>query len=69
MLANVIVSIVLLLIVGYVSYYIYKEKKKGRRCIGCSAANSCTKTACVSLNKETIDKIKEDIIKEKKEQL
>ena len=38
----IIVLIVLCLVVG-ASYYIYKEKKKGRRCIGCPMAGNCAK--------------------------
>lgn len=37
---NVIVLAVLLLIVGSACRYIYKEKKSGRKCIGCPAAGS-----------------------------
>ncbi|MCR5654707.1 MAG: FeoB-associated Cys-rich membrane protein [Lachnospiraceae bacterium] len=40
---NVIATIVILAIVGGASYYIYKEKKKGTRCIGCPMAGNCSK--------------------------
>ena len=33
--ANIIVTVILICIVGAALYYIYKEKKKGTRCIGC----------------------------------
>ncbi len=33
---------ILLIIVGAAVRYIYKEKKKGVRCIGCPAAGCCS---------------------------
>lgn len=39
--ANVIVILVLLLIVGAVAVYVIKAKKKGQKCIGCPYANKC----------------------------
>ncbi len=41
--ADIIVSIILIVIVGGAIYYIYKEKKKGIKCIGCPMAGNCTK--------------------------
>ncbi len=41
--ADIIVSIILLVLVGGAVYYIYKEKKKGTRCIGCPMAGNCQK--------------------------
>lgn len=41
--ANIVVSIILIAIVGGAIYYIYKEKKKGTRCIGCPMAGNCAK--------------------------
>lgn len=43
---NAIAIVVLALIVGGASFYIYKEKKKGVKCIGCPNAKHCTKAAC-----------------------
>lgn len=40
-LGNIIVIAVLILAVSGACIYLYKEKKKGRRCIGCSYANTC----------------------------
>ena len=40
--ANVIVGGILLAVVIAAVRYIYKEKKRGTRCIGCSAAGSCS---------------------------
>ena len=32
---------ILLVLVGAAFFYIWKEKKKGRRCIGCPSAECC----------------------------
>lgn len=39
--ANVIASLVILLIVGWAVRYIYKAKKSGVKCIGCPNGGSC----------------------------
>ena len=39
--ANVIIALIILLIVGVAVVYIVKEKKKGVQCIGCPAAATC----------------------------
>ncbi len=50
MITNVIAAIIILFIVGGASIYIYKEKKKGTKCIGCPMAGNCAshshKKAC-----------------------
>jgi len=38
---NAIIITVLIVIVSAVSIYIYKEKKKGRKCIGCPYSGTC----------------------------
>lgn len=38
---NVIAIAVLLLMIGGAIAYIYREKKKGRHCIGCPMAGNC----------------------------
>ncbi len=40
---NIIILVVLVLVVGSASYYIWKEKKRGNKCIGChmSGNGSC----------------------------
>lgn len=38
---NIILSIILLLIIGGALFYIIREKKKGRKCIGCPHSKSC----------------------------
>ena len=40
-LANIIIIVILLAAVSGACVYIYKEKKKGRHCIGCPSAASC----------------------------
>lgn len=40
--ANMILVIVLLLILGSASVYIIRAKKKGVKCIGCPAGASCS---------------------------
>ena len=41
--ANIIAGIIVVAAVSAASYYIYKEKKKGTRCIGCPMAGNCHK--------------------------
>ena len=36
-----VIVLVLLVIIGGASLYIYKEKKKGKKCIGCPYSGSC----------------------------
>ncbi|MBR5809593.1 MAG: FeoB-associated Cys-rich membrane protein [Clostridia bacterium] len=43
---NVILILILLLAVGGALLYIYREKKKGRTCIGCPYAKECSKKSC-----------------------
>ena len=47
---NVIATLILIAIVGSASYYIYKEKKKGTKCIGCPMAGNCKKATCHDMN-------------------
>lgn len=42
-LVNVVVTLIIVALVGAACYYIYKEKKKGTRCIGCPMAGNCAK--------------------------
>lgn len=39
---DLIVLGIVLLLVFAASYYIYKQKKKGVKCIGCSSAGACS---------------------------
>lgn len=40
--ADVIVLLIVIAVVGAASLYIYKNRKKGVKCIGCPYANSCS---------------------------
>ena len=40
---NIIATAVIAAIVGAACVYIYKEKKKGTKCIGCPMAGNCQK--------------------------
>lgn len=52
--ANIIATIILLAVVGAACYYIYKEKKKGTRCIGCPMAGNCAKAhACQEMQQKS----------------
>lgn len=44
--ADIVIIAVLALVVGGAGYYIYRSKKKGRACIGCPYADSCSKKHC-----------------------
>ncbi len=39
--ADIIVIAILVLIISLACAYIYKERKKGRHCIGCPSAGRC----------------------------
>lgn len=43
---NLIVIGILLILVGIAVFYIWKEKKKGTRCIGCPSAGCCSGSGC-----------------------
>ena len=49
---DIIVIAVIIAIVGGASAYIYKEKKKGVRCVGCSFAGQCGKQGSCSCREE-----------------
>ena len=49
---DIVVGIIIALIVGAAAFYIIKEKKKGKKCIGCPYACSCSKTNCSSKKDE-----------------
>jgi len=48
---NIIIVAILVILVGSASFYIWKEKKKGKKCIGCPYSG----TASCHCNKKTID--------------
>ena len=39
---NLIIIVVVAAIIGFASLYIYKEKKRGVKCIGCPNGCSCS---------------------------
>lgn len=39
---NVIIIAILVIVIGAASLYIYKEKKHGKRCVGCPYAGGCS---------------------------
>jgi len=41
LIANIIIILILAVCLTAACLYIYKEKKKGRHCIGCPMAGSC----------------------------
>lgn len=43
---DIITGAILLAIVGGAIFYIVREKKKGRKCIGCPHACTCKKDKC-----------------------
>lgn len=49
---------ILLIIIGAAIRFIWKEKKKGRRCIGCPASGCCSGNCC-SIEKKKVDKREE----------
>ena len=48
---NLIIIIALIIILGLAGGYIYKEKKKGNKCIGCPNSSLCSKKSCGCSNK------------------
>ena len=52
--ADVIATIVIVLLFTGACSYIYKEKKKGSHCIGCPMAKNCARAKC--LKEEQISK-------------
>ena len=48
MVKDIIVIMILGIILGFVTSYIVKEKKKGTKCIGCPNAKTCGKKTCDS---------------------
>ena len=39
---NFIIIAVLVLIIGFAAWYVYKSKNNGRKCIGCPDSGSCS---------------------------
>lgn len=57
---DILPILIIVLIVGAAALYIYRQKKKGRKCIGCPYCDSCqsrgTKNACSSNSEEKDNK-------------
>ena len=47
--ANVIITLIIILAIGTAVGYIIKAKRSGKKCVGCPYSDSCTKKGC---NKE-----------------
>ncbi|MBE6708507.1 MAG: FeoB-associated Cys-rich membrane protein [Ruminococcaceae bacterium] len=43
---NIIVIGVIVLIVGFAVFYVYKAKKSGKKCIGCPDSGICKSGGC-----------------------
>lgn len=42
---NIIIIAILVVIVGLAAFYVYRAKKKGKKCIGCPDSCSCSSNA------------------------
>lgn len=49
---DIILTLIILAIVGFAVVYIYKQKKKGVKCIGCSCSKGCS-CGCNDLKNKT----------------
>jgi len=56
MIENAILIAVIVIVIGAASFYIYKEKKKGVKCVGCPYAKECAKKNCGSSHTEGFDR-------------
>lgn len=43
---NIIIVVAIVAIVGLASFYVYKSKKRGKKCIGCPYADACGQKNC-----------------------
>ena len=43
---DIIIVAVLVLIIGSASFYIYRAKKSGQKCIGCPSSKECSGKSC-----------------------
>jgi len=53
--SDIIFGAIIVLIIGLAVFYIVKEKKKGKKCIGCPMSGCCSK-ACSSNKKSVLKK-------------
>ena len=52
---NIIIIAILVCMIGGIIYYLYKEKKRGRTCIGCPYGGQCGSSrngSCCAEHKE-----------------
>ena len=49
---DIIIIAVIVIMLGGAIFYIIREKKKGKKCIGCPYAGSCGKENCESKKKQ-----------------
>jgi hypothetical protein len=49
---DIVIVIILVAILAFAIGFILKEKKRGKKCIGCLYADSCKSKSCASSNKE-----------------
>ncbi|MGN0438942.1 MAG: FeoB-associated Cys-rich membrane protein [Lachnospiraceae bacterium] len=42
---NIIIVIILILLIAAAIFHLWKEKKKGRKCMGCTMAGCCSKNS------------------------
>lgn len=47
---DAIIIIILTIVLGGAAFYVYRSKKKGRKCIGCPYADSCPSGGGCSCN-------------------
>lgn len=54
MIDDIIIIVVIVLIIGFSILYLIKQKKKGRKCIGCPYSDSCSKNKCTPKNNKKV---------------
>ena len=42
--ADLVIGLILLVVLGAAAFYVYKARKSGHKCIGCPHAGSCGKS-------------------------
>lgn len=42
MVENIIIIAIIVLVLGFAAFYVYKAKKSGKKCIGCPDSGSCS---------------------------
>lgn len=43
---NIIIIAILVVVLGIAALYVYRAKKKGKKCIGCPDGGSCSESKC-----------------------